>query len=92
MDPVKDYEKYKEELLKYRPELANIRLYFLSANSLTGLFEGMNVYQLGNKQNSSINGRISDSKCYRCRNLLSLLRTSISEVRHQVGRVSGRVK
>ena len=36
--------------MKSEPELANIRHKLFLANSLTGLFEGMNVYQLGNKQ------------------------------------------
>lgn len=44
---VEDYEKYKEELLKAEPELAKIRQKLFLANSLTGLFEGMNIFQVG---------------------------------------------
>lgn len=44
---VADYEKYKEELLKAEPELAKIRQKLFLANSLTGLFEGMNIFEVG---------------------------------------------
>ena len=83
---VKDYEKYKEELLKSEPELANIRHKLFLANSLTGLFEGMNVYQLGTNRipqsmGESVIANVIDTKSLN----LTAQGLTFKLVRHQVG-------
>ena len=72
--------------MKSEPELANIRHKLFLANSLTGLFEGMNVYQLGTNRipqsmGESVIANVIDTKSLN----LTAQGLTFKLVRHQVG-------